>query len=304
MDISLVVLAAGLGSRYGGLKQLEGFGPNGETILEYSIYDAFQAGINEVVFIIRKSIEADLKEKIISRLPSHIQYKIVYQELDALPEPYKCPVERQKPWGTGHAVWCARNAVTTPFALVNGDDFYGAQGFQQIVKGFENTTLDFQKNHHHCIISYPLGQTLSPHGSVSRGLCKINDDGSLSGIDEIVNITENENGEWVGTDPEGNPRVVGVSDPVSMNLFGFSPKLFDRIDSLFHEFLQKNLIKPKAEFYIPTVVNDVIRSGTGKIRVEKSQDQWFGVTNPGDKEHVGNGIQQLVKSGKYPSPLW
>ena len=295
MDMTLLVLAAGIGSRYGGLKQMEGFGPNGETILEYSVYDALQAGFTEFVFVIRKDIEEDFRSRILDRLPDHLNIRLCYQELDKLPEGYSVPGGRTKPWGTGHAVWVARQEVSGPFALVNGDDFYGRKGFQSIARHFRD-------KEHHAVVAYPLRQTLSPHGSVSRGLCTVDEEGQLAGLDEIVNIAPRD-GVLVGQ-KNGADYEVSADALVSMNLFGFQPSLFDALDRDLKVFMEASGSALKSEFYITAVIDRMIENKEAVVDVLTSEDSWLGVTNPEDKARVIDGIRKLVDSGVYPAPLW
>ena len=302
MKTTLLVLAAGIGSRYGGLKQMEGFGPNGETILEYSVYDALRAGFTDFVFVIRKAIERDFREQILNRLPKDLNVRVCYQELDKLPEGFDIPEGRSKPWGTGHAVWVAREVVDSPFALVNGDDFYGQKGFEAIARHFREGSSTQSSLEHHAMVAYQLRQTLSPHGSVSRGLCTINESGELTGLEEIVNVTDRD-GRLIGQ-RDGEDYEVSRDAPVSMNLFGFQPGIFEALDRKIGTFLTKRGNELKSEFYITTVVNDMIESGEAVVEVLNSDENWLGVTNPEDKTHVIEGIRQLVEAGRYPQKLW
>lgn len=295
MDMTLLVLAAGIGSRYGGLKQMEGFGPDGETILEYSVYDALRAGFTEFVFVIRKAIEKDFRERILSRLPRDLNVKLCFQELDKLPEGYSVPEGRTKPWGTGHAVWVAREDVSGPFALVNGDDFYGRKGFESIARHFRDRTC-------HAVVAYPLSQTLSLHGSVSRGLCTVNEEGQLSGLDEIVNIAPRA-GVLVGQ-KDGSDYEISADALVSMNLFAFQPSLFEALERDLKAFMETSGNELKSEFYITAVVDRIIEGRETVVDVLTSEDSWLGVTNPEDKARVISGIRGLVDAGVYPTPLW
>lgn len=299
MDKTLLVLAAGMGSRYGGLKQMDCFGPNGETILEYSVYDALKAGFTDIVFVIRKSIEADFKSCILDRLPKSINVRVCFQELDVLPEGFSVPSDRSKPWGTGHAVWVAKSEVQSPFALVNGDDFYGRNSFVNMGKYFDSNPVWNQK---HAMVAYELGRTLSPHGSVSRGLCEIDENSRLIGLEEITEIKRVE-GHLLGIREHGSFEIAD-SAQVSMNLFGFYPEVFDSIERDLISFIKSSGNELKSEFYIPTVVNELISSGEASIDVLNTDEEWLGVTNPQDKQYVIEGIQKHIDSGQYPSNLW
>lgn len=299
MDKTLLVLAAGMGSRYGGLKQMDGFGPNGETILEYSVYDALKAGFTDIVFVIRKSIKADFKSCILDRLPKSINVRVCFQELDVLPEGFSVPSDRSKPWGTGHAVWVAKDIVRSPFALVNGDDFYGRNSFLNMGKYFDSNPV---WNHKHAMVAYDLGRTLSPYGSVSRGLCELDENSRLIGLEEISEIKRTEE-KLLGV-REGGAFEIADKAQVSMNLFGFYPEVFDAIERDLISFIKSSGNELKSEFYIPSVVNELISSGEASIDVLNTDEEWLGVTNPQDKQYVIEGIQKHIDSGKYPSNLW
>jgi len=298
MEKTLLVLAAGLGSRFGGLKQMEGFGPSGETILEYSLFDAYRAGFRRFVFVIRREIEADFRVRILSRLPAYLHWEICYQELDLLPDGYSFPEGRSKPWGTGHAVWVAREKIRGPFAIVNGDDFYGRSGFEQLVKFFNATELSGSK---HCLVAYPLGRTLSDSGSVSRGICVVNASKELVAMKEVHGIRE-ENDRIV-SDSE-SPLELVANTPASMNLFGFQKSVFDAIDQDFLRFLEHSGSEMKSEFYIPSVVNGLLEDNGASFKVLESADDWMGVTNPDDRSKVEKGIESLVEQGVYKPSLW
>ena len=302
MKTTLLVLAAGIGSRYGGLKQMEGFGPNGETILEYSVYDALGAGFTDFVFVIRRAIEQDFREMILDRLPRDLNVRLCYQELDQLPSGFSVPEGRSKPWGTGHAVWVARELIDSPFALVNGDDFYGQKGFEAIAGHFQRGSQTQRTKAHHAMVAYLLRQTLSPHGSVSRGLCTINEHAELTGLEEIVNIADRE-GRLVGQ-RDGEDYEVSGDAPVSMNLFAFYPGIFTALDRELRTFLTERGNELKSEFYITSVVNQMIESGEAVVEALSSDENWLGVTNPEDKTHVVEGIRRLIEVGRYPQKLW
>lgn len=300
MKPTLIILAAGMGSRYGSLKQVDAVGPNGETIIDYSVFDALRAGFGKVVFVIRKDIEKDFLEVFGKRFDGKVPYEIVFQELTMLPEDITCPPERVKPWGTAHAVWVCRNAVNEPFAVINADDFYGADSFRVLAKALTNPEL---KQGDYFMVGYHLKNTLSEQGSVSRGVCTVDQSSLLSDVVERTHIEriagdvkfKNENGDMVAVDE---------NSLVSMNFWGFTPNFFGHIDSMLTEFLSGSLANPKAEFYIPTVVNRLIKNGNATCKVLPTTSQWFGVTYPGDKPVVMNSLKQLVDNGDYPSPLF
>jgi NDP-sugar pyrophosphorylase family protein len=300
MKPTLIVLAAGMGSRYGGLKQVDAVGPNDETIIDYSVFDALRAGFGKVVFVIRKDIENDFLEVFGKHFDGKVPYEIVFQELDMLPKGIACPPDRVKPWGTAHAVWVCRNVVKEPFAVINADDFYGANAFSVLAKALANPSL---QEGEYFMVGYHLKNTLSDQGSVSRGVCTVDQNSFLSDVVERTHIEridsdvkfKNESGDMVNVDE---------NSLVSMNFWGFTPNFFGHIDSMLNEFLSGSLANPKAEFYIPTVVNHLIKNGNATCKVLPTTSQWFGVTYPGDKPVVMNSLKQLVEKGEYPSPLF
>jgi dTDP-glucose pyrophosphorylase len=300
--MTLLVLAAGIGSRYGGLKQMDGFGPNNETILEYSVFDALRAGFTDFVFVIRKAIEADFRSRILDKLPRNTRVTLCFQELEMLPEGFHVLGGRQKPWGTGHAVWVARNIIESPFALVNGDDFYGRKGFESIANYFRDRKDIHDQSERHAMVAYQLDQTLSPHGSVCRGLCDINESGELVGLEEILNIRRTE-GRLIG-ESACNPFEIPEKAPVSMNLFGFYPEIFRALERDMIEFMKHHGSELKSEFYIPAVVNRLIEKKESVVDVLRTDENWLGVTNTEDKAYVVEGIRRLVNNGVYPTPLW
>jgi dTDP-glucose pyrophosphorylase len=299
MKPTLLILAAGMGSRYGGLKQTDEFGPGGESIIDYSIYDAIRCGFGKVVFVIRKSFSDAFKSKFDQKLKGKIEVDYVYQELDDLPEGFGLPAEREKPWGTAHAVLVAKNKIKEPFAVINADDFYGKSSYQTIVDFFSGKNLS--KNY--CVVGYRMENTLSPHGTVSRAICNTDTDGNLTFIEERLNIGWKENGK-IESETEGKIDQYNGKELVSMNMMGFTPDIFPLIDHYFQEFLSENLKSPKKEFYIPTVLEKIISSGQGKIKVLTSEEIWFGVTYPEDKPKVMENIKQLIDQGIYPPKLW
>lgn len=303
MKPTLVVLAAGMGSRYGSLKQMDGVGPNNEAIIDYSIYDAIRAGFGKVVFVIRHSFEKDFKEVFTrERFGGKIEVEFVFQELDYIPKGFSIPEGRVKPWGTNHAVMMAASAVTTPFAVINADDFYGREAYKVLCDYLK--TLDGKK-YHYAMVGYGLKNTLSEFGSVSRGECKVDKEGNLVSMVERTAIERLPDGTVAYKDESGT-HPIDENIPVSMNLFGFTPDYFEESERLFSEFLRNptNMSNPKAEFFIPLAVNALISSGKAKMRVLTSDARWFGVTYKEDKPEVVSKIRKLIDSGAYPEKLW
>ncbi len=298
---ALVVLAAGMGSRYGGLKQIDPVGPSGETVLDYSVYDAVRAGFGKVVFVIRKDFAGLFKEQVGRRLDPHIDVAYAYQELDDLPGGKRPPEGRTKPWGTGHAIWSARNTVTVPFGVINADDFYGAGAFRALVEFFGGVTQDSRPLP--CVlIAYRLDRTLSTHGAVSRGVIEVTEDGFLARVKEVETI-ENLDGHPVAT--EGNRKVPLAGDTlVSMNCWGFDPGIFSLFEDRFETFLGKRGGETGSEFYVADPVEDAIRKGKATFRVMPDRGNWFGVTYPEDKQRVVRSIAERVRAGEYPASLW
>ena len=299
MKPTLYVLAAGMGSRYGGLKQLDGVGPSGETIMDYSIYDAVNAGFGKVVFVIRKSFEQDFREKIVSKYEHIIPVEVVFQELDNLPEGFTLNPERVKPWGTNHAVMMAKEVINEPFAVINADDFYGRESFQVLadyLKGLEGKENDY------CMVGYRLANTLSESGSVARGICEKDADSFLTSVVERTCI-ERIDGEVKFK--EGDVwTAIEENSPCSMNMWGFTPDYFAHSDKFFVDFLKANQDNIKAEFFIPLMVNHLIQNGTSRVRVLDTPARWFGVTYAADRPEVVAKLQALVDNGTYPSPLF
>jgi NDP-sugar pyrophosphorylase family protein len=296
---TLVILAAGIGSRYGGLKQLDTFSEQGDTILDFSIYDAIQAGFGKVVFIIRKSIEADFKAFFNPKLEGKIEVEYVFQEIDNIPEKYK-DNNRQKPWGTGHALLMAKDVISENFAVINADDFYGRAAFVGIAEALRN--IDKNSSNFN-MMGYVLKNTISEYGFVSRGECNVNKNGFLTGITERTHI-EKIDGILKFKESDGVLKPISEDTIVAMNFFGFTPKYFELSESLFEDFLKDNYKEPKAEFFIPLVVNHLIVSETASMQVLKSDARWFGVTYQEDKAYVTSEIQKLKDSGVYPKNLW
>jgi NDP-sugar pyrophosphorylase family protein len=298
MKPTLLVLAAGMGSRYGGIKQMDSFGPNGETIIDYSIYDAIASGFGKVVFIIRESFAEEFKDLFEPKLRGKIKTEYVMQEMDSYTEGFQVPVERSKPWGTAHAVLCAKEVIHEPFAVINADDFYGRDAFDKAVK-FLNEDVSKKE---YCIIGYKLSKTISENGTVSRGVCEVDYEGNLLNIAERTKIF-----------PEGGKiyyieNALKVPLPadsvVSMNFWGFDSNVFDFIQKLFIKFLQDNAANPKAEFFIPIVGDAFIHEGEGNIKVIPTSAQWFGVTYREDAPTVKEDLQKLIGEGEYPEHLF
>ena len=301
MKPTLLVLAAGMGSRYGGLKQLDPVGPSGEIIIDYSIYDAIQAGFGKVVFLIRRDIEDIFRESIGKRYEGKIEVDYAFQAKDDIPESFTIPAEREKPWGTGQAVLAAESVINEPFAVINADDFYGRSGFQLLTEYFSDSeksdSVDFS------MVGFVLRNTLSEHGTVSRGVCKTDADGFLQNVNEITKIAKCENGAKNLAEGEGITDMSG-DEIVSMNMWGFTPEIFPELRKQFVEFLEKDISTPKSEFYLPFAVDTLIKKGLGKVKVLKSVDHWFGVTYQEDKPVVIASIQKLVDDGVYPGKLF
>lgn len=296
---TLVILAAGVGSRYGGLKQLDTFSEQGDTILDFSIYDAIQAGFGKVVFIIRKSIEDDFKSFFNQKLKGKIEVEYVFQELDKIPEKYK-DNQREKPWGTGHALLMTKDVIKENFAVINADDFYGREAYvvmAEALNKIETTSNEFN------MMGYVLKNTISDYGFVSRGECKVDENGFLIGLTERTQI-EKVDGILKYKNELGEMVPISENTTVAMNFFGFTPKYFELSSALFEEFLEKNYKEPKAEFFIPSVVNHLIVNNLGTMEVLKSNAKWFGVTYKEDKAYVTSEIQKLKDNGTYPKNLW
>lgn len=301
MKPTLVVLAAGMGSRYGGLKQIDPFGPSGETIMDYSVYDAIRAGFGKVVFIIRKSIEDDFRSAILKKYEGKIALDVVFQELDILPEGAVLNPDRVKPWGTGHAVWCAASKVNEPFAVINADDFYGAEGFAVMADYL--SSLDVKDTGSYSMVGYGLRNTLSDFGTVARGVCEVDEKNNLIGVVERTAIEKTATGAAY-KDESGKTVELTGEEQVSMNFWGFTPSVFEYFGDFFQGFAKENADNIKAEFYIPTGVDSLIKQGKVTTKVLRSDARWFGVTYKEDKESVVNKIKELVESGKYPAKLW
>ena len=303
MKPTLLLLAAGMGSRYGGLKQLDGLGPNGETIMDYSIYDAIKAGFGKIVFVIRKDFEQDFKDKILSKYEGHIPAQLVFQSIDALPEGFKAPEGRVKPWGTNHAVMMAAGAINEPFCVINCDDFYNRDAY--MVMGKFLSDLPEGSENKYAMVGFRVGNTLSENGTVARGICSKDDNENLTTVVERTEIMR-VNGPICYKDEEGQWVPVEDNTPVSMNMWGFTPDYFKHSEEYFKEFLgdPKNMENPKAEFFIPLMVNKLINENTATVKVLDTTSKWFGVTYSADRPSVVQKIQQLVDEGVYPEHLF
>ena len=287
-DITLVVMAAGMGSRFGGLKQIEPIGKNGEVLLDYSVYDAVTAGFNKVVFVIKHSIEADFRAVAGKRIEKMVKTEYVYQETDALPDGFVCPAGRVKPWGTAHAVLCCKDKVKEPFAVINADDYYGKSAFAKMAGFLKSNTEDY------CMVGFRLANTLTENGYVSRGICEI-ENGELKSVTERTKIsdckyTEDDGASWTALPPD---------TVVSMNLWGFMPDLFGYAEEGFTEFLKEKINVPKSEYFLPTVVSGLISSGKKRVKVLIAEDKWYGVTYKEDKQKVADAINRMSADGLY-----
>ena len=297
---TLVILAAGMGSRYGGLKQMDAFGPNGEAIIDYSIYDAIRAGFGKIVFIIRERFKKDFINFFKGKFDNQIEVEYVMQELDILPDGYKCPESREKPWGTAHAVWVAKDVVDGPFAVINADDYYGIDAYETLVQ-FLTSKNEVEE---YGVVGYYLENTLSDHGTVNRGICEGSDDGYLENVEEIVKIHRLENGDITYPDQKEGSKSLTNETLVSMNMWAFHPSYFNFFVKYFSAFLNERINEEKSEYFIPTLVDTLIRSGERKVKILTSEDEWFGVTYQEDKPIVMKRLLSLIESGKYPQKLW
>ena len=301
MKPTLLILAAGMGSRYGGLKQLDQIGPTGETIIDYSIYDAIRAGFGKVIFIIKEQIEDDFKEIFVERLKDKIAIDYVFQETWMVPEGIIIPDNRSKPWGTGHAVMMAAGKIDGPFAVINGDDFYGRRAFETLVEYYKDWVAS--QSNDYCMVGYHVGKTLSEFGAVSRGVCQPDENSFLVDVVERTQIERTGNGIAYKNE-EGNLVAVDENTIVSMNFWGFTPSFFGYLNRGFETFIAQNAGNLKAEFYIPSVVNDLIKTGTASVRILQCDEKWFGMTYKEDRGAVVKSIRELVRIGVYPENLW
>ena len=294
--LTLVVLAAGMGSRYGGLKQVDPVGPHGEILLEYSVFDAIKAGFQRVVCVIRRDLEEAFEEHVASRLRDQISMEYAYQELADLPTGYALPAHRNKPWGTGQAIWACRHCVDQPFLAINADDYYGCQSYQLLADQLRLPDSP------HAMAGFRLSNTLSEFGSVSRGICQSDTQGWLQSVVEHTKI-HGQGGNIVSQEAAGGPLTLSGDELVSMNFWGLQPAIFDELTTQFRQFLDSDPGE-KGEFYIPSVLDRLIRQGRGKVKVLASSESWFGVTYPDDKPRVVEQIRQRIAQGQYPEKLW
>lgn len=303
---SLVIMAAGMGSRYGGIKQLESFGPDGEIIMDYSIFDAIKAGFDKIVIILREDIYDDFMNIIGNRLMevTNIPVHIVFQSLNDLPDGYKVPDGRTKPWGTGQAILSVKEYIDEPFLVINADDFYGRDPYIKSQIFLSNSILNLKKPKF-CLAGYTLENTLSDNGSVTRGICKCDDNGNLLSIEETFGI-KCENNIVTGTDSHGNKRILSLQDTVSMNMMGFTPAIFPMLEDKFITFLNKLSDNDplKSEFLLPIAINEMLKDEVIDVEVVKTNANWFGVTFKEDREQVKNSLQKLAETGVYPNSLW
>lgn len=303
MKPTLLLLAAGMGSRYGGLKQLDGLGPNGETIMDYSIYDAIKAGFGKIVFVIRKDFEEDFRKQILAKYEGHIPAELVFQSLDALPAGFTVPVGREKPWGTNHAVMMAKDVIKEPFCVINCDDFYNRDSFMVIGKFLSE--LPAGAKNKYAMVGFRVGNTLSENGTVARGVCATDAEGNLTTVVERTEVMR-VNGAVSYKDEEGKWVAIADNTPVSMNMWGFTPDYFEHSEAYFKAFLSdpKNMENLKAEFFIPLMVNKLINEKTATVKVLDTTSKWFGVTYSADRAGTVARIQSLIDEGVYPSKLF
>ncbi|MDE6270861.1 MAG: nucleotidyltransferase [Muribaculaceae bacterium] len=301
MKPTLFVLAAGMGSRYGGLKQLDGVGPQGQTIMDYSIFDAIRAGFGKIVFVIRKDFEPDFREKILSKYEGHVPVEIVFQSIDKLPEGYEAPADRAKPWGTNHAVLMGRDVINEPFAVINADDFYGRDAFEVIARELSRPR---DKKGDYCMVGFRVGNTMTENGTVARGVCETDDNKMLTKVTERTDIGYDADHKIAFTDENGKICHLEPETPVSMNLWGFTPDYFDFSDREFRHFLDEHGKELKSEFYIPTCIDALIRNGEATVRVLDTDSRWFGVTYAADRQGVVDRLAALHAAGEYPEKMF
>jgi NDP-sugar pyrophosphorylase family protein len=292
MKPDLLIMAAGMGSRYGGLKQIDSIGPSGETIIDYSIYDAIRAGFGRVVFIIREEIEDAFKESVGNKYTDKIAVEYAFQELVKLPDGYNLPAERTKPWGTGHAILMAKDIIDKPFGVINADDFYGAETLKTLAGFLSAPPADNE----YCMVGFKLANTLSKHGTVTRGICTTNENDILKTVIEVDGISPMPITSDIGP--------LTGDEIASMNIWGFTPSLFNHLETQFAAFLDQNINTEKAEFFIPSVVSNLVDNQKASVKVLKSSATWLGITYQDDKQGVVDDIQTLIDNGSYPSPLW
>lgn len=300
MKPTLLVLAAGMGSRYGGLKQIDPMGPAGETVLDYSVYDAIRAGFGRVVFVIREDFAAAFQQGIGSRFADRIEVDYAYQQLSDLPTGFTVPPTRVKPWGTGHAIRAARHLISGPFAVINADDLYGRDSYVQAAQFLSKSAAETEIAHY-AMVGYPLLNTLSAHGDVNRGICTLNADGLLTGVEEYVKIQRAADGQIWGDSLNGTRATLAADTLVSMNFWAFSAGFFERLEVDFIKFLEQSGHLEKSEYYIPSVVDTLIHAGHADCQVLATDSRWFGVTYPDDKAHVVTALHFMIEAGEYPA---
>ncbi len=291
-----------MGSRYGGLKQLDGLGPHGETIMDYSIFDAIKAGFGKVVFVIRKDFDQEFREKILSKYENHIPTAVVYQDIHDLPQGFTCPEERTKPWGTNHALLMGKDVIAEPFAIINSDDYYGRNSFEVMGQWLQNLPADSKG--HYSMLGFKVGNTMSESGTVSRGVCAKDDSGLLTDVVERTAIGYNEQHNIEFTDENGVKQQLDPDTPVSMNFWGFTPDYFAHSEQGFVDFLKKDINTPKSEFFIPTLVNDLIKADKADCKVLTTESKWFGVTYSDDRPAVVAKFAELHATGVYPEKMF
>jgi NDP-sugar pyrophosphorylase family protein len=303
MKPTLLVLAAGMGSRYGGLKQLDRFGPHGETIMDYSVYDALGAGFGKVAFVIRREFEAAFRAAVGDRYESRVSIEYVFQQLDDLPSGFAVPSGRTKPWGTAHAIWCARRAIAEPFVSINADDHYGKKSFEAVAEHLRPSPSSGGAADY-CMVGYPVLQTLSEHAAVTRAICQVDGAGFLEALVECSKVERaGERARYV--DEAGKEHVLGGDEVVSMNFWGFTPSVFEHLERHLTRFLQTpSGAREDSECLIPVVIDELLKEKTARVRVLPTSDVWFGVTHPEDKPNVMKTIREMVTGGEYPSPIW
>jgi UTP-glucose-1-phosphate uridylyltransferase len=294
---TLLVLAAGMGSRYGGLKQIDPVGPGGEAILDYSVYDAMRAGFGKLVFVLRKDIEELFKKTVGARFENRVAVEYVFQELDKIPAGFAVPAGRTKPWGTTHAILMAAEVIQEPFASINADDFYGAESYQLLAQHLQSGTSDY------AMVGFTLSNTLSEFGSVARGVCRVDASGYLQNVVELTGI-ERDGGEVMNTDAQGRTTRLTGDEPVSMNFWGFTPGIFGQLRERFETFLRKHGTELKSECYVPNTVGELVAEGQARVKVLRTGDAWFGVTYREDHPRVVESIRRLIAKGAYPERLW
>ena len=298
-DIGLLVLAAGMGSRFGGVKQIEGVGPGGEALIDYSIYDALHSGFRRIVFVVREEIREDVESFFAGKIPDDVTVRFVNQRLNDLPGTFQPPGGREKPWGTAHAVYAAREEMPVPFAMINGDDFYGRESFASMadfLRGRDNSEA------HYGLVGFRLDRTLSPHGSVSRALCEVKEDGSVGSIVEHKSIRYGDDG--IVSEDRDSRRYLTGSELTSMNMFGFTPSFFGQLEVEMTRFLSNNVQDPKSEIYVPWALNNLIAAGKAQLTALQTDAQWFGMTYREDKPAVEEALRRYVEEGLYPGSLW